>query len=103
MNLAKAGSIGLSFAIENENGKAFKLLLCAGANVNKKPDPIPGLWISPLSMAARMGNMEAAKTLLYRGANVNARDEKGVASNTPRRPVCGSENGQAACPVWGGS
>ena len=76
MDLAEVGSIGLSVARDNGNEKAFKLLLYAGTDVNRKPDPTPKLWIPPLSMAARKGNVEAARTLLYRGANVDIEDEK---------------------------
>ena len=76
MDLAEVGSIGLSVALEKGNEKAFKLLLHAGTDVNRKPDPTPKLWISPLSMAAMKGNVEAARILLYRGANVDIEDDK---------------------------
>ncbi|KAH6855607.1 ankyrin repeat-containing domain protein [Chaetomium sp. MPI-CAGE-AT-0009] len=76
MDLAEVGSIGLSVALDNGNEKAFKLLLRAGADVNRKPDPTPYKWAPPLSVAARKGNHEAARSLLYRGANVDIEDNR---------------------------
>jgi ankyrin repeat protein len=81
MDLAEVGSVGLSVAVENGNEKAFKLLLRAGADANRKPNPTPDRWIPPLSVAARKGNHEAARALLYGGANVDIEDERN------RRPI----------------
>jgi len=69
------GGTPLMRAIRGRNMRAFRLLLKAGALINKR-----GFWEFPLHVAAREGSVAFTRACIAAGARIDARDRGG---NTP--------------------
>lgn len=63
----------LSFAIKNNNYKAFNILLSVKAEINFKDK----FGTTPLMLACKIGNLEMVKNLVKQGADINKVDIKG--------------------------
>jgi ankyrin repeat protein len=71
------GGTPLIRAIQSNNIQAFRILLRAGASINKL-----GLWEAPLHVAAEMGSLAFTKACLAAGARIDLRESIGVGGKT---------------------
>ena len=66
----------LHYAVQQGHEEVAKILINAGANVNKKMSPEQWEW-TPLHVAVKYKFVEMVRLLVRNGADINARDAKG--------------------------
>ena len=72
----KNGLTPLHHAVQQGHEEVAKILINAGANVNKKMSPEQWEW-TPLHVAVKYKFVEMVRLLVRNGADINARDAKG--------------------------